>query len=136
MLTAGVENMLVISIVTTMETGVVPTQYIVIISTVSSVGSTLFQLLISAWAALAESHTACVNTFSFLLRKKEKYVLTGLATCLSLLCDIFDLPISKILHFNTYFISQKFWLKNAILDLQKCFRNQNIKYPSCQKMSQ
>ena len=34
MLTASVENMLVISIDTTLETGVVPTQYIVIISTV------------------------------------------------------------------------------------------------------
>ena len=59
MLTASVENMLVTSIDTTLETGVVPTQYIVIISTarrqsdsdsrklVSSVGSTLVQLLIS-----------------------------------------------------------------------------------------
>ena len=34
MLIASVENMLVTSIVTTLETGVVPTQYIVIISTV------------------------------------------------------------------------------------------------------
>ena len=34
MLTASVENMLVTSINTTLETGVVPTQYIVIISTV------------------------------------------------------------------------------------------------------
>ena len=34
MLTASVENMLVTSIDTTLETGVVPTQYIVIISTV------------------------------------------------------------------------------------------------------
>ena len=34
MLTASVENMLVTSIGTTLETGVVPTQYIVIISTV------------------------------------------------------------------------------------------------------
>ena len=33
MLTASVENMLVTSIDTTLETGVVPTQYIVIIST-------------------------------------------------------------------------------------------------------
>ena len=61
MLTASVENMWVTSIDTTLETGVVPTQYIVIISTVhrqsdsdsrklvSSVGSTLVWLLISAW---------------------------------------------------------------------------------------
>ena len=61
MLTASVENMLVTSIDTTLETGVVPTQYIVIISTVrrqsdsdsrkleSSVGSPLVRLLISAW---------------------------------------------------------------------------------------
>ena len=53
--------MLVTSINTTLETGVVPTQYIVIMSTVrrqsdsdsrklvSSVGSTLVRLLISAW---------------------------------------------------------------------------------------
>ena len=34
MLTASVENMLITSIDTTLETGVVPTQYIVIISTV------------------------------------------------------------------------------------------------------
>ena len=34
MLTASVENMLVTSIDTTLETGVVPTQYIVVISTV------------------------------------------------------------------------------------------------------
>ena len=34
MLTASVENMLVTSIDTTLETGVVPTQYIVIIATV------------------------------------------------------------------------------------------------------
>ena len=64
MLTASVENMLVISIDTTLETGVVPTQYIVIISTirrqsdsdsrklVSNVGSTLFRLLISAWGGM------------------------------------------------------------------------------------
>ena len=36
MLTASNENMLVTSIDTTLETGVVPTQYIVIISTVGS----------------------------------------------------------------------------------------------------
>ena len=59
MLTASVENMLVTSIDTTLETGVVPTQYIVIISTVrrqsdsdsqklvSNVGSTLVRLLIT-----------------------------------------------------------------------------------------
>ena len=53
MLTASVKNMLVTSIDTTLETGIVPTQYIVIISTVrrqsdsdsrklvSNVGSTL-----------------------------------------------------------------------------------------------
>ena len=61
MLTASVENMLVTSIDITLETGVVPTQYIVIISTVrrqsdsdsrklvSNVGSTLVRLLVSAW---------------------------------------------------------------------------------------
>ena len=61
MLTARVENMLVNSIDTTLETGVVPTQYIIIISTVrrqsdsdsrklvSNIGSTLVRLLISAW---------------------------------------------------------------------------------------
>ena len=61
MLTASVENMLVTNIDTTLETGVVPTQYVVIISTVrrqsdsysrklvSSVGSTLVRLLFSAW---------------------------------------------------------------------------------------
>ena len=61
MLTASVENMLVTSIDTTLEARVVPTQYIVIISTVrrqsdsdsqklvSNVGSTLVRLLISAW---------------------------------------------------------------------------------------
>ena len=61
MLAASVENMLVTSIDTTLETGIVPTQYIVIISTVrrqsdsdsrklvSSVGSTVVRLLISAW---------------------------------------------------------------------------------------
>ena len=60
MLTASVENMLGASIDTTLETGVVPTQYIVIISTVrrqsdsdswklvSNVGSKLVRLLISA----------------------------------------------------------------------------------------
>ena len=60
MLTTSVGNILVTSIDTTLETGVVPTQYIVIISTVrrqsdsdsqklvSNVGSTLVQLLISA----------------------------------------------------------------------------------------
>ena len=61
MLTASVENMLVTSIDTTLETGVVPMQYIVIISTirrqsdsdsqklVSNVGSILVRLSISAW---------------------------------------------------------------------------------------
>ena len=60
MLTASVENMLVTSIGATLETGVVLTQYIVIISTVrrqpdsnsrklvSSVGSKLVGLLIPA----------------------------------------------------------------------------------------
>ena len=60
MLTASVENMLVTSIDTKLETDVVPTQYIVIISTVrqqsdsdsrklvSNVGSTLVRLLNSA----------------------------------------------------------------------------------------
>ena len=63
MLTASVENMLVTSIDTTLETGVVPTQYNVIISTVrrqsdsdswklvSNVGSTVVRLLISARVA-------------------------------------------------------------------------------------
>ena len=73
MLTASVENMLVTSIDTTLETGVVPTQYIVIISTahrqsdsdsrmlVFNVGSTLVRLLISAWAAsIFEMLTASV----------------------------------------------------------------------------
>ena len=70
MLTASVENMLVTSIDTTLETGVVPTQYIVIISTVrrqsdsdsrklvSKVGSTLVRLLISAWVARPRTFTA------------------------------------------------------------------------------
>ena len=61
MLTASVENMLVTSIDTTLETGVVPMQYIFIISTVrrqsdsnsrklvSNIGSTLVRFLISAW---------------------------------------------------------------------------------------
>ena len=61
MLTASVENMLVTTIGRTLKTHVVPTQYSVIISTVrrqsdsesrklvSSVGSTLVRLLISAW---------------------------------------------------------------------------------------
>ena len=56
MLTASVENMLVTSTRTMLEPGFVPMQYIVIISTVhlsrklvSSVGSTLVRLLISAW---------------------------------------------------------------------------------------
>ena len=61
MLTAIVGNMLVTSIGTSLETGIVPTQYIVIISIVHrqldpdswklvfSVRSTLIQLLISAW---------------------------------------------------------------------------------------
>ena len=53
MLTANVENILVKSIGTTLETGVVKTQYIVIISAdsrklVSIVGSTLIRLLTSA----------------------------------------------------------------------------------------
>ena len=67
MLTASVENMLVTSIDTTLETGVVPTQYIVIISTVrqfrhsdsrklvSNVESTLVRLLISAWVISARN---------------------------------------------------------------------------------
>ena len=64
MLTASVGNMLITSIDTTLETGVVATQYIVIISTirrqsdsnsrklVSNVGSTLVRLLISAWVVI------------------------------------------------------------------------------------
>ena len=55
MLTASVENMLVTSIDTTLETGVVPTVHSDSDSQklVSSVGSTLFQLLISAWESMA-----------------------------------------------------------------------------------
>ena len=61
MLTASVENMLLTSTGTTLETAVVLTQYIVIISTVrrqsdsdsqkmvSSFGSTLVRLFISDW---------------------------------------------------------------------------------------
>ena len=72
MLRASVENMLVTSIDTTLETGVVPTQYIVIISTVrrqsdsdsrklaSNVGSTLARLLISAWV-LSIFNVHCYN---------------------------------------------------------------------------
>ena len=64
MLTASVENMLISSIDTSLETGVVPTQYIVIISTVrqqsdydswkliSNVGSMLVRLLISVWVRM------------------------------------------------------------------------------------
>ena len=74
MLTASVENMLVTSIDTTLETGVVPTQYIFIISTVrrqsnsdsqklvSNVGLTLVRLLISAWDDI-ESPQAEIMTF-------------------------------------------------------------------------
>ena len=63
MLRASVKNMLVTSIDITLETCVVPTKYIVIISTVrrqldfdsrklaSNVGSMLVRLLISAWDA-------------------------------------------------------------------------------------
>ena len=63
MLTSSVENMLVTSIGRTLETGAVPTQYIVIISTVRrqcnsgsrkllfSVGSILVRLLISLFLA-------------------------------------------------------------------------------------
>ena len=61
MLSASAKNILVTSIGRTLETGVVRTQYTVIISTVhrqsnsdswklvSSIGSTLVRLLISAW---------------------------------------------------------------------------------------
>ena len=61
MFAVNVENILVTSIGRTLETSVVRTQYIIIISTVrrqsnsdsrklvSSVGSTLVRLLISAW---------------------------------------------------------------------------------------
>ena len=71
MLTSSVENMLVTSTGTTLETGVVLTQYIVIISTVrqqsdsdsrnlvSSVGSTLVRLLISAWVVIEVKHVVC-----------------------------------------------------------------------------
>ena len=52
MLTASVENMLVTSIDTTLETGVVPTSFRLSADSrklVSNVGSTLVRLLISAW---------------------------------------------------------------------------------------
>ena len=85
MLTASLENMLVTSINTTLETGVVPTQSIVIISTVrrhsdsdsrklvSNVGSTWLRLLISAWVraqlftqrAKAHFHSRCTIYYSF-----------------------------------------------------------------------
>ena len=81
MLTASVKNMLVTSIDTTLETGVVPTQYIVIISTlrrqsdsdswklVSNVGSTLVRLLISVWdlRILFKYSSFCISSwFTFL----------------------------------------------------------------------
>ena len=74
MMTASVKNMLVTSIDTTLETGVVPTQYIVIISTVrrqshsdsrklvSNIGSSLVRLLISAWDPFSQ----CSWKYSFL----------------------------------------------------------------------
>ena len=74
MLTASVENMLVTSIDTTLETGVVPTQYIVIISTarqqsdsdnrklLSNVGSTFVRLLISFWVYIPKDSFKIVNT--------------------------------------------------------------------------
>ena len=64
MLTANVENMLFASIGKTLETGVVPMHYTVIISIVrrqsnsdsrkfvSNVGSTLVRLLISTWECI------------------------------------------------------------------------------------
>ena len=82
MLTASVENMLVTSIDTTLETGVVPTptQYIVIIPTVrrqsdsdswklvSNVGSTLVRLLISAWGERVATRSCIKYAFPYLIR--------------------------------------------------------------------
>ena len=61
MLTASVENMLVTSIDTTLETGVVPTQYIVIISTVrrqSEVG-------IQRWIDVGSIVNFCLGVFVY-----------------------------------------------------------------------
>ena len=74
MLTASVQNMLVTSIDTTLETGVVPTQSSLSfrLSTdsrklVSNVGSTLVRLLISAWVNTSESERVdvcvCVRVY-------------------------------------------------------------------------
>ena len=63
MLTASVENMLVTSIYTTLETGAVPTQYIVIISTVrrqSEVG-------IQRWIDVVPIFNFCLGIFYNLL---------------------------------------------------------------------
>ena len=57
MLTANVENMLVTSISRTLETGVVPTQYIVILSTVRRQSANGIQ----RW----------FNVFFFLVRRKN-----------------------------------------------------------------
>ena len=59
MLTASVENMLVTSIDTTLETGVVPTQYIVIISTVRRQSDSNSQKLLSSVAALDRRWSDC-----------------------------------------------------------------------------
>ena len=88
MLTASVENMLVTSIDTTLETGVGATQYIAIISTVrrqsdshsrklvSNVRSTLIRLLISAWV-------------NFLLNLNSKTNLVTLGKCvINIICNI------------------------------------------------
>ena len=59
MLTASIENMIVTSIDTTLETGVVPTQYIVIISTVrrqSEVG-------IQCWIDVGPFVNFCLGLF-------------------------------------------------------------------------
>ena len=83
MLTASVENMLVTSIDTTLEVRVVPTQYIVIISTVrrqsdsdsqklvSNVGSTLVGLLISAWVVIGV-HVKLRRTSFVVGRSKQR----------------------------------------------------------------
>ena len=59
MLTATVENMLVTSIDTTLETGVVPTQYIVIISTVRRQSEVGFQ----RWIDVGPIVNFCLGKF-------------------------------------------------------------------------
>ena len=90
MLTASVENMLVTSIDTTLETGVVPTQYIVIISTVrrqsdsvslklvSNIGSTWVRLLISAWVGSFQNASIEIKQFSFVYQQNRFTVIVVL----------------------------------------------------------